>query len=272
MQGKSANLLSIGAVDFGIIVDSSTIIVENIYRHVTAPGVDRSRSLIDRIIEASSEIERALLFSTTIIVCAFIPLFSMAGPEGRSFWPDGQYLCVRHLRRPLDGGDPGPGPLLVLLCEQAGSARYDARQDHEAALPEGIELGSCGTGSSRSRSWVALFAYTLFLIPHLGGEFMPPLEEGYLWIRATLPRTISLESAAKMAPQMREVVASVPEVSRVISQLGRPDDGTDVTGFFNLEMGAPLEADGRVAEEAILSSSATGSGTRRSAARISKKS
>ena len=89
MQGKSANLLSIGAVDFGIIVDSSVIIVENIYRHVTAHGADRTRPLIDRIADASHEIERALFFSTTIIVCAFIPLFSMTGPEGRCSgrWP-----------------------------------------------------------------------------------------------------------------------------------------------------------------------------------------
>ena len=113
MQGKSANLLSIGAVDFGIIVDSSVIIVENIYRHITAHGADRSRPLIDRIIEASSEIEKALFFSTTIIICAFIPLFSMTGPEGALVRPDGQHLCLRHLRRALHGGDTGAGPLLV---------------------------------------------------------------------------------------------------------------------------------------------------------------
>src|SRR5271165_4180688 len=87
LQGKSANLLSIGAVDFGIIVDSSTIIVENIYRHVTAHDADRSRPLIDRIVDASAEIERALFFSTTIIVTAFVPLFSMTGPEGALFGP-----------------------------------------------------------------------------------------------------------------------------------------------------------------------------------------
>ncbi len=89
VQGKSANLLSIGAVDFGIIVDSSVIIVENIYRHITAHGADRTRPLIDRITEASHEIEKALFFSTTIIVCAFIPLFAMSGPEGRCSgrWP-----------------------------------------------------------------------------------------------------------------------------------------------------------------------------------------
>ena len=87
VQGKSANLLSIGAVDFGIIVDSSVIIVENIYRHITSRTADRSRPLIDRIVDASSEIERALFFSTAIIVCAFIPLFSMTGPEGALFGP-----------------------------------------------------------------------------------------------------------------------------------------------------------------------------------------
>ena len=87
VQGKSANLLSIGAVDFGIIVDSSVIIVENIYRHITAHDADRTRPFIDRIIEASYEIERSLFFSTTIIVCAFIPLFAMTGPEGALFGP-----------------------------------------------------------------------------------------------------------------------------------------------------------------------------------------
>src|SRR5262249_42186706 len=79
------------------------------------------------------------------------------------------------------------------------------------------------------------------LIPHLGAIFMPPLEEGYLWIRAVVPRTVSREYAASIAPRLRELISEVPEVDRVISQLGRPDDGTDVTGFFNLEFGAPLK-------------------------------
>ena len=151
VQGKSANLLSIGAVDFGIIVDSSTIIVENIYRHVTAPGADRSRPLIDRIIEASSEIERALFFSTTIIVCAFIPLFSMSGPEGALFGPMANTYAFAICGALLDGGDAGPGPLLVLLREQARGARHDARQDHEAPLPAGLELGLAASSDRRSR-------------------------------------------------------------------------------------------------------------------------
>ena len=113
VQGKSANLLSIGAVDFGIIVDSSVIIVENIYRHITAHDADRSRPFIDRIIEASYEIERSLFFSTTIIVCAFIPLFAMTGPEGALFGPDGQHLRLRDLRGLAPGPHPGPGLVLI---------------------------------------------------------------------------------------------------------------------------------------------------------------
>ena len=115
LQGKSANLLSIGAVDFGIIVDSSVIIVENIYRHITGTGADRSRPLIDRIAEASHEIERPLFFSTMIIVCAFLPLFAMTGPAGRPLRPDGQHLRLLHPRRPAHRRDAGAGPLLVPL-------------------------------------------------------------------------------------------------------------------------------------------------------------
>ena len=87
----------------------------------------------------------------------------------------------------------------------------------------------------------SLFCWALYLIPHFGAIFMPPLEEGYLWIRAIVPRTITREYASSIAPQLREVIGSVPEVDRVISQLGRPDDGTDPTSFFNLEFGAPLK-------------------------------
>ncbi|MFI5459237.1 MAG: efflux RND transporter permease subunit, partial [Isosphaerales bacterium] len=239
LQGKSANLLSIGAVDFGIIVDSSTIIVENIYRHITAPGADRSRPLIDRIIDASSEIERALFFSTTIIVCAFIPLFSMSGPEGALFGPMANTYAFA-----ICGALLMAVTLAPVLCSFFFANKKEAPDTFLDKLMKLRYLRALGW-VLRHRIltltvMVGLFLWTVFLIPHLGGEFMPPLEEGYLWIRAIMPRTVSLESAAKMAPQLREVIASVPEVSRVVSHLGRPDDGTDVTGFFNLEIGAPL--------------------------------
>ena len=240
VQGKSANLLSIGAVDFGIIVDSSTIIVENIYRHITAKNADRSRPLIDRIIDASTEIERALFFSTTIIVCAFIPLFSMTGPEGALFGPMANTYAFA-----ICGALLLAVTLAPVLCSFFFVNKQEAT---DTFLDKLMKLRYL-----RMLAWVlchrgltlavmgSLFCWALYLIPHLGAIFMPPLEEGYLWIRAIVPRTVSREYAASIAPKLREVIGTVPEVDRVISQLGRPDDGTDVTGFFNLEIGAPLK-------------------------------
>jgi heavy metal efflux system protein len=240
VQGKSANLLSIGAVDFGIIVDSSTIIVENIYRHITAPNADRSRPLIDRIIDASTEIERALFYSTTIIVCAFIPLFSMSGPEGALFGPMANTYAFA-----ICGALLMAVTLAPVLCSFLFVNKKEATDTFLDKIMKMRYL--------KALSWVlrhrgltllvmgSLFCWTLYLIPHLGAIFMPPLEEGYLWIRAIVPRTITREYASSIAPQLREVIGSVPEVDRVISQLGRPDDGTDPTSFFNLEFGAPLK-------------------------------
>ncbi len=240
LQGKSANLLSIGAVDFGIIVDSSTIIVENIYRHVTAPNADRSRPLIDRIIDASTEIERALFYSTLIIIAAFIPLFSMTGPEGALFGPMANTYAFA-----IAGALLMSVTLAPVLCSFLFLNKKEAT---DTWLDKIMKLRYL-----RALSWVllhrrvtmavmvSLFCWSLYLIQHLGAIFMPPLEEGYLWIRAILPRTVSREYAASMAPRLRELIGSVPEVDRVISQLGRPDDGTDPTSFFNLEFGAPLK-------------------------------
>ncbi|MGC8643586.1 MAG: efflux RND transporter permease subunit, partial [Isosphaeraceae bacterium] len=240
LQGKSANLLSIGAVDFGIIVDSSTIIVENIYRHVTAHDADRTRPLVDRIIDASAEIERALFFSTTIIVTAFIPLFSMSGPEGALFGPMANTYAFA-----ICGALLMAVTLAPVLCSFLFENKSVAK---DTLLDKIMKLRYLRMLAIVLRHRVltlaimcSLFVWTLFLLPNLGGEFMPPLEEGYLWIRATLPRTTSLENSARLAPRLRQIIGTIPEVRGVISQLGRPDDGTDVTGFFNLEFGAPLK-------------------------------
>ncbi|HEV3166938.1 MAG TPA: efflux RND transporter permease subunit, partial [Isosphaeraceae bacterium] len=220
--------------------DSSVIIVENIYRHITARGADQSRPLIDRIADASHEIERALFFSTAIIVCAFIPLFAMTGPEGALFGPMANtyaFAIVGALCMALT--------LAPVLCsfffhnkkeeketfiDRIMKLRYltmlDRVLNHRYLL-----LGMMG----------GLLVVTITLIPKLGGEFMPQLEEGNLWIRALLPRTASREEAARMAPRLRAVIASEPEIRDVMSHVGRPDDGTDVTSYFNLEFNAPLK-------------------------------
>ncbi|AGA30071.1 efflux RND transporter permease subunit [Singulisphaera acidiphila] len=240
LQGKSANLLSIGAVDFGIIVDSSVIIVENIYRHITAPNADRTRPLIDRIADASHEIERALFFSASIIVCAFLPLFAMTGPEGALFGPMANTYAFSIF-----------GALLLALTLAPVLCSFLFRNKREEAdtfidrLMKRRYLRILNRVLDHGKLTLAfmgvLLAFTLALIPGLGGEFMPELEEGNLWIRALLPRTVSLEEAARMAPRLREIIASVPEVKGVMSHIGRPDDGTDVTSFFNLEFNVPLK-------------------------------
>ena len=240
VQGKSANLLSIGAVDFGIIVDSSVIIVENIYRHITSHNADRSRPLIDRIVDASSEIERALFFSTTIIICAFIPLFSMTGPEGALFGPMANTYAFA-----ICGALLLAVTLAPVLCSFLFTNK---KEEHDTWLDRVMKKRYLRALSSVLKArratlavMLALMIGTGMLLPHLGGEFMPPLEEGNLWIRALLPRTVSLEGAAQFAPRLRNVIASIPEVRGVMSHIGRPDDGTDVTSFFNVEFNVPLK-------------------------------
>jgi heavy metal efflux system protein len=239
LQGKSANLLSIGAVDFGIIVDSSVIIVENVFRHITAKNADRTRPLIDRIIEASYEIERALFFSTLIIVCAFIPLFSMSGPEGALFGPMANTYAFAICGALL---------LAVTLTPVLCSFLFHNKQVEKETFVDRIMKLRYLVMLDRVlnhrylllTAMGALLAFTITLIPKLGGEFMPPLEEGNLWIRALLPRTVTLQEAARMAPRLREVIGSIPEIKGVMSHVGRPDDGTDITSYFNLEFNAPL--------------------------------
>ena len=240
MSGKSANLLSIGAVDFGIIVDSSVIIVETIYRHITEHGADRSRSLIDRIADASHEVERPLLFSTMIIVCAFLPLFTMSGPAGALFGPMAATYAFSILGALL---------LSVTLAPVLCSFFFGSKTEEKETLIDRVMKWVYSRILNHVLKFrlafllvmAMLLAATLALIPTLGGEFMPELEEGNLWIRALLPRTVSREEAARLAPKIRAVIAAIPEVRGVMSQVGRPDDGTDVTSFFNVEFNAPLK-------------------------------
>ena len=184
LQGKSANLLSIGAVDFGIIVDSSVIIVENVFRHITAKNADRTRPLIDRIIEASYEIERALFFSTLIIVCAFIPLFSMSGPEGALFGPMANTYAFA-----ICGALLLAVTLTPVLCSFLFQNKKEEKETFVDRIMKLRYLVMLDRILNHRYLLLAamggLLAFTITLIPKLGGEFMPPLEEGNLWIRAS---------------------------------------------------------------------------------------
>lgn len=258
-QGKSANLLSIGAVDFGIIVDSCVAIVESIYRHVSTDAIDRRRSFLEIVNSAAQDVERPVFFATLIIICAFIPLFTMTGPAGALFGPMANTYAFSILGALLVATTLAP-----VLCSyflKGKQTRSHHGDGSEGASESGGHAHGHETIIDRVLKWMyshalawslrhrllvlgsllLMFAATLVIARGLGSEFMPELEEGNLWIRALMPRTVSLEEASRMAPRLREVIAGVPEVRGVMSHVGRPDDGTDVTSFFNLEFNVPLK-------------------------------
>jgi cobalt-zinc-cadmium resistance protein CzcA len=242
MRGKSANLLSIGAVDFGIIVDSSVIMVENIYRHLSS-GEYAELPLKDRIIRASSEVQKSLFFSTLIMVCAFLPLFTMRGPEGQIFGPMADtyafalggalvlaltlapVLCLLFFKKL----EPVPDNFLVRVLK----SRY-LNQLRLCLKHRWVTLGVMGS----------LIVFTVFLLPLLGREFMPELEEGNLWIRATYPMNVNLDAVSEQTDRAQRIMQRYPETQAIMAQIGRPDDGTDPTGFYNVEFFVPLKPRG----------------------------
>jgi heavy metal efflux system protein len=239
LRGKSANLLSIGAVDFGIIVDSSVIMVENIYRHLNA-GDHAELPLKERILIACREIEKPLFFSTAIMVCAFLPLFTMQGPEGQIFGPMadtyafalGGALLLALVLTPV---------LCLLFLRNLKPSRDNffvryLRDGYLHQLDRVLRYRWLSLAF-----FLAIIGVTLgFAVPRLGREFMPELDEGNLWIRGTFPLNVSLERVVQDAAQARAVIRSYPEVESVVLQIGRPDDGTDPTGFYNAEIFVPM--------------------------------
>ena len=239
LRGRSANLLSIGAVDFGIIVDSSVVMVENIYRHISS-GEHANLPLHDRILRACTEVEKPLLFSTLIMVCAFLPLFTMQGPEGQIFGPMADTYAFA-----LGGALVLALLLAPVLCLLLYRKLEPAEDNFLVAWLKASymrQLDRC----LRWR-WLTLILFAglmvftgVYAVPRLGQEFMPELEEGNLWIRGTFPANISLEGDAQGSNQAREIMISYPEVEDVVNQIGRPDDGTDNGGYYNTEFFVPL--------------------------------
>ena len=267
LRGEDANLLSVGAVDFGIIVDAAVILVENIYRNFQARpeekeivlqelaegrwGADPTRTMdrsgpqlwTDRmrlIFISALQIDKAVFFSTTIIVAAFIPLFTMQGVEGQIFNPMAKtyaYALVGALIATFT-----VTPCLASLLLPAHVAEVETlivRGIRQVYMP--VLNWSLGHRKISVTLGAAFLGLTAILGAQLGSEFLPALEEGNLWIRATLPPTISLEAGMPIVNRLREILLTHPEVITVVSQHGRPDNGSDATGFFNAEFFVPLK-------------------------------
>jgi cobalt-zinc-cadmium resistance protein CzcA len=241
LSGESANLLSMGAIDFGIIVDATVIMVENIYRHLAEAshrGAVRDKTAI--VFGASTEVTQAIFFSATIIIAGFLPLFTLSGVEGHIFGP-----MARTYAYALAGGliatfTVSPVLAAMLLPDKVGHSEtmivraisrfYGRVRDvvlarRRATLAAGAAVGAAAILAGGS----------------IGLEFLPKLEEGNMWIRAVMPASISLEAGNDYANRMRKLIKGFPEAETVISQHGRPDDGTDSTGFFNAEFFVPLK-------------------------------
>jgi cobalt-zinc-cadmium resistance protein CzcA len=255
--GTPANLISLGAVDFGIVVDSTVIMTENIFHHLGSHGHGR---LTERILRSAREVGGPMAFSSLIIAVAFLPLFTMSGVSGVIFSPMALTYAFAI----------GGAIVLALTLTPALSAtflRADMEEKDSVVMKALLGLYRPLFAAVLRRPRAALAVSLLPIVACvaalrlLGGEFMPKLEEGNLWIRATLPTSISLEQSARYVGRMRDVLRGCPtqaaaegaaphpcsdaerrhpEVETVISQLGRPDDGTDVSGFYNIELFAPL--------------------------------
>src|SRR5450755_2380950 len=239
LQNASANLLSIGAVDFGILVDGAIFMVENIFRQIAAhKGPDFK---VKEVIKAAAaEVDRPLFYAVAIIVASFLPIYVLSGPSGTLFKPMADTMIFA-----LVGSLIITLALLPLLC--AWFMREGVHERRNAAFEACKSVYTEGLDFCLAHPWGTTFAATillagsLLLVPFIGAEFMPQLDEGALWVRATMPYTISFDESAKIAPRVRDILHSFPEVTTVTSELGRPDDGTDPTGFFNVEFYVDLK-------------------------------
>jgi heavy metal efflux system protein len=228
-----ANLLSIGAIDFGILVDAAVVMVENIHRQL-ALRHGTSFSTRDVVISAAAEVDRPIVYAVAVIVTGFLPIYVLSGPSGRLFKPMADTTIYALL-----GGLLITLTLIPLLCaivlrrgvrERRNPAFEWIRVHYERALLWCLNRPWLTVGTS-----VVILLLTVPLWIGLGAEFMPKLDEGAIWVRATMPYTISFDESARIVPQVRTILHSFPEVTIVADEHGRPDDGTDPTGFFNAE-------------------------------------
>lgn len=268
VRGESANLLSLGAVDFGIIVESAVILVENVFRNFQAPAAQR-QALLERlargewgpdpsttphhatpvhgwtdrlrlILVSAVQVDRAVFFAALIVVAAFVPLFTMQGVEGAIFGPMARTYGYALAGALIATFTVTPTLASLLLPERvAETETLIVRALHRLydpvlrlVLERRLVFITAG---------LVVVAAAGLLVPRLGSEFLPALEEGNYWIRASMPMTLALEDGEAATRKMRLILKGFPEIVTVFSQHGRPDDGSDASPFSNVELFAVLK-------------------------------
>ena len=252
LRGESANLLSVGAIDFGLIVDGTVIMVEAIFRRLsqtTELSASEEQAIspdtimgmkTHAILSAAADVSRSIFFAAAIIIAAFIPLFTLSGVEGHIFGPMAKTYAYA-----LAGGLLATFTITPALSAIILPAHIQETETRIMRWLHRVYMPMLHWAISSRRIMIAaagvLVVFTFVAVRMLGLEFLPKLEEGNLWIRATLPPTISLEEGNSYVNEMRKLIRARPEVESVVSQHGRPDDGTDAAGLFNAEFFAPLK-------------------------------
>ena len=235
LRNISANLLSLGALDFGMVVDGAVVMVENIVRHLNRPD-EAPRPLVERIREAAHEVQRPVFYAIAIIITAYLPIFTLQRVEGKLFKPMAWTVAFALLGALLFSMLVAPA--IASLLFRRGASQWQnpvmnfltvhyRRTVRWAIGHRAITIGLAGLA----------FALSMFLAFSgvIGSEFLPHLDEGAIWVRGTLAPSVGPTESARVADQARVILASFPEVPQVVNQIGRPDDGTDTTGFFDTE-------------------------------------
>ena len=241
LKGIPANLLSLGALDFGMVVDGAVVMVENIVRHMTNPK-NASRSMVEGVREAAHEVQRPVFYAIAIIITAYLPIFTLQRVEGRLFRPMAWTvafallgaLTFSMLIAPVlatlmfrKGVKEWHNPVLAFLTDRYRTAVRSAIKHRYLTVAAGV-ASLC-------------FAVALIFSGVIGSEFLPHLDEGALWVRGTLAPSTGPTEGIRVSNQARAMLCSFPEVPQCTSQVGRPDDGTDTTGFFNTEFFVDLK-------------------------------
>ncbi|HEY3629062.1 MAG TPA: CusA/CzcA family heavy metal efflux RND transporter [Terracidiphilus sp.] len=229
-----ANLLSLGALDFGMVVDGSVVMIENIVRHLA--HTDDTRTPIQKIRDAAHEVQRPVFYARGIIITSYLPIFTLQAVEGRLFKPMAWTVSFALI---------GALVFAMLVAPVASSMLFSkGAREWQNPIMEWLTVGyrRAVRAAIIHRNWTVGISTVLFLIAvyltvggPIGSEFLPHLDEGSIWVRGTLPPSEGPTSSVNFANKARLVMASFPEVRQVVSQVGRPDDGTDTAGFFNTE-------------------------------------
>jgi cobalt-zinc-cadmium resistance protein CzcA len=233
LQHIPANLLSLGALDFGMVVDGAVVMVENIVRHLAHNG--DSRTVQQKIKDAAHEVQRPVFYAIAIIITAYLPIFTLQSVEGRLFKPLAWTVAFALLGALIFSIVAVPVLSSILFRKGAKEFHNPVMEFLKTHYRNGVtwaihnRLIVVGVG-------VAGFAMALYLLANvIGSEFLPHLDEGALWVRGTLAPSTGPDESYAISRKARIALASFPEVTQVVDQIGRPDDGTDATGFFNTE-------------------------------------